>query len=418
MIPNVKRLALVSLVFVFLATRLACVWFADHPKEYEHRGSIIGDVTLYQYWGERVVDHSLVPYRDVRIEYPPGSLPFIVGPALVPRSAYRPTFIAIMLLVDAAGLIGLFRLVGRSGSMLGPWLWVLLLPLLGPVAYLRFDLVPAVATIWALERVSRRRWTGAGAWLGFGIVAKLYPAVLLPPLAFSPRRKPIARGVAIVLIVALIPFAAWATALTRSVLRYHLDRGIEIESVWGALMLLWSKVGLGVRMDFSFESLNVVSSVSSELKIVAAVAILAGLAGATWAAARVAPALRDDALPDVMFATLAIVVSLATVLSPQYILWLVAPGAAAVCSPRSVVRGPVLLLAPVAVLTQAIYPFLFVRLASVDGVALATLVSRDLLLVALASWALVALARSGRSDERRHESLPPPLRSSDVSSRP
>jgi hypothetical protein len=391
----VKRQAFVWLLAIFVATRIAGAVLADHPKLYEHGGSIVGDVILYQYWGERIADHGLVPYRDVRIEYPPGSLPFVAGPALAPGSAYRAVFIAIMLLVDAFGLVGLLRLARARGSLLGPWLWVALVPMLGPVAYLRLDLVPAVATIWALERGSKRAWDAAGAWLGFGAVAKLYPVVLLPPLlAFSRLRKPLVRGAILVAVVTLVPFGAWGTAMVNSVLRYHLEREIEIESVWGAALLLASKLGLAVRMDFSSESLNVVSSLTSELKAAAAVLIVAGLATATWLGGRAARSHVEERLADLAFATLAIVVALATVLSPQYVLWLAAIGAAATCSPRSTVRGPVLLLLPVALLTQVLYPFLFVRLAAVDSLALTTLVARDLLLLALAMWALVAIGRS------------------------
>jgi hypothetical protein len=396
----VSRRALVLLAVAFLATRVAGAWLADHPGSYERGGgSIIGDVTLYQLWGEKIADHGAVPYRDVGIEYPPGALPFIVGPALVGTFSYRTAYVALMLLVDAAGLIGLLLIARRWGSLLGPWLWVGLLPLIGPVTYLRLDLIPAVATIWAVERMSKGSWRGAGAWLGFGTLAKLYPAVLLPPmLVFSPRPKRVAAGALVVAILALIPFAGWGRSLARSVLRYHLERGIEIESLWGAVLLLASKLGLAVRMEFSFESLNVVSSLAPLLKLLAAILLLAGAGTATWMAARAAASRRGERLADIMFATLAIVVALATVLSPQYILWLAAAGAAAACSPTSWVRMPVLLLAPIALLTQAIFPFLFVRLAAAEPLALTTLVIRDLLLLALGAWAFAAVGLRSRSE--------------------
>jgi hypothetical protein len=394
-----NRRALVLLLAAFLATRGAAAWLADHPAAYQGGGSIIGDVTLYQYWGEQIADHGAAPYRDVSIEYPPGALPFIVGPALVGPFSYRTVYIALMLLVDAAGMIGLLLIARRWGSLLGPGLWVGLIPLIGPVTYLRLDLVPAVATIWAVERISKASWRGAGAWLGFGAVAKLYPLVLLPPIfVFSSRRKRLAGGALVAVILALLPFAGWGRSLARSVVRYHLERGIEIESLWGAVLLLASKLGLAIRMDFSFESLNVISSLSPSLKLVAGILLLAGVGAATWVAARAAASRQDERLAEIMFATLAIVVALATVLSPQYILWLAAAGAAAACSPTSSVRMPVLLLAPIALLTQAIFPFLFVRLASAEPLALTTLVIRNLLLLVVAAWALVAVASRDRSE--------------------
>jgi hypothetical protein len=298
-------------------------------------------------------------------------------------------------------MIGLLLIARRWGSLLGPGLWVGLIPLIGPVTYLRLDLVPAVATIWAVERMSKGSWRGAGAWLGFGAVAKLYPLVLLPPiLVFSSHRKRLAGGALVVAILALLPFAGWGRSLARSVVRYHLERGIEIESLWGAVLLLASKLGLAIRMDFSFESLNVISSLTPSLKLVAAILLLAGVGAATWVAARAAASRQDERLAEIMFATLAVVVALATVLSPQYILWLAATGAAATCSSISSVRMPALLLAPIALLTQAIFPFLFVRLASAEPLALTTLVIRNLLLLVLAAWTLVAVASRDRSEWR------------------
>jgi hypothetical protein len=395
---------LVALLVVFTATRLATGALADHPGRYEHGGSIVGDVTLYQYWGEQIVEHNRVPYRDVAIEYPPGSLPFIAVPAFASGSLYRTLFVVTMVLVDAAGLVGLVLLARRRGSMLGPWLWVVLVPLLGPVAYLRLDLVPAVATIWMLERVAATRWRQAGVWLGIGVAAKLYPLVLLPPLlAFRRWRRPLAAGAGIALLVALLPFAAWASALERSVVRYHLEREIEIESLWGGGLLVGAKAGHGIRLVFGSESLNVVSPASSELKLISVAAVVAALAVMTWAASRLAVAGLEARLPDLLFATLASVLAVATVLSPQYVLWLVALGAAAVCSTSCIVRLPVLLLAPVAALTQTLYPFLFLRLARVDDVALAVLVARDLLLVVLAVLAALAVTRAARTGARRHE---------------
>ena len=41
-------------------------FFANHP---------VKDTPLYQRYGEQIVDGE-VPYRDIRLEYPPASLPF------------------------------------------------------------------------------------------------------------------------------------------------------------------------------------------------------------------------------------------------------------------------------------------------------------------------------------------------------
>ena len=43
-------------------------------------GDVLGDIPLYQTYGEAVLDRR-VPYRDFFVEYPPGALPALVAPA-------------------------------------------------------------------------------------------------------------------------------------------------------------------------------------------------------------------------------------------------------------------------------------------------------------------------------------------------
>ena len=48
------------------------------------------DVPLYQSFGDRMTDGE-VPYRDFRVEYPPGALPAFLIPSLVSRATARPS---------------------------------------------------------------------------------------------------------------------------------------------------------------------------------------------------------------------------------------------------------------------------------------------------------------------------------------
>jgi hypothetical protein len=391
------RRAVLALVATFTITRLAGAWLADHPETYRGGVSPVGDPTLYRFWATEILEDGARPYTDVRIEYPPGSLPFILAPELAPAVSYRTGLIALMVALDVLGLVGVLRIVRRRGSMLGPWLWTVLIPLLGPIAYLRLDLVPAVATIWALERASARGWFGMGAWLGFGTVAKLYPVVLLPiGYLASTRRRLLIAGAAVPVVLASIPFVATPRGLLQSVLGYHLQRGIEIESLWGAILLTASRAGHPIAFLFDFESLNVVSSLSSTMEVAAGVLGISAVLGGTWMAARMSPEDRELRLGALAFATLTAVVAVATVLSPQYILWLIAMGAAAACDRESPVRGPVFLLAPICLLTQAIYPFLFDRLAAREALPIVLLGVRNLMLLVAGVSAFVLISRRSK----------------------
>jgi hypothetical protein len=259
---------MIALLVVFVLTRVTGAWLADHPLEYGR--NVTGDVELYEFWAEGILDGAS-PYADVGVQYPPGLLPFILAPETTgDLSSYRTSLIGLMLLMDALGLIGLVLIATRHGSSLGPWIWVVAIPLIGPLVYLRQDFVPAVATIWAIERISRGAWAGAGAWLGLGAAAKLFPFLLLP-ISFicSPERRRFIVGAVVVPALTLLPFVLSPRGLIRNVLEYHGARDVHIESTWGLLLLIASKLGLDVSMRFSAESFNVVSPASSSVKIAA-----------------------------------------------------------------------------------------------------------------------------------------------------
>jgi hypothetical protein len=313
----------------------------------------------------------------------------------VPGVPYRTALIGLMVAVDILGLIGVLRMARRRGSVMGPWLWTCLIPLLGPIAYLRLDLVPAVATVWAVERASAGGWFGSGGWLGFGALSKLYPMVLFP-IAYlaSSRRLRLMAGATLVVALGLLPFAATPRGLFQSVLGYHLERGIEVESLWGLILLTASRAGYPIQLQFDFASLNVISGMSATMEVAAGMLGLGAVLVGTWIAARMSPPDRERHLSALMFATLTAVVAVATVLSPQYILWLIALGAAAASAPDSPIRPMAWLLAPICLLTQAIYPFLFDRLAAREVLPIVVLGIRDLLLLAAGLGAFLLVRRA------------------------
>ena len=393
---------MIALLVVFVLTRATAAWLADHPLEYGR--DVTGDVELYEFWAEGIVDGGS-PYTDVPVQYPPGLLPFILAPETTgDLSSYRTSLIGLMLLIDALGLIGLVLIATRHGSSLGPWTWVVALPLIGPLVYLRLDLVPAVATIWAVERASRGAWAGAGVWLGLGAAAKLYPLLLLPiSFVCSPQRRRFVVGAIVVPALALLPFVLSPRGLIRNVLEYHAGRDVHIESTWGLLLLVASKLGLDVSMRFSAESFNVVGPASSSVQIAALVSAVLAVGMTAWFAARALPRGDVEGLADLMFATLAMSIAVSTVFSPQFILWMLAPGAAALSSSNTSIRMPVLLLVPIAALTQWLYPFAYGHLLAMDAGGLLLLATRNLLVIASAALAFVSLwrKRSRRAYEVR-----------------
>jgi hypothetical protein len=394
--PTGRRDAL-AVVVAWALTRIVLAWLADHPNVYGTPFTrVTGDVDLYRSWTASMIGEGLSPYRDVRIEYPPGSLPFLGAPWpwVTAGGAYRTGFIAVMLAVDAFGLAGVLLLYRRWGGRVGPWAWVGLVTLLGPVAYLRLDLVPAVATIWALERASARARLTAGAWMGFGVLAKLYPALLLPVMGLRSRAPGrLVAGAALVTLAGLAPFIGSLDDLSESVLGYHSERGIQVESSWGLMLLVASRAGYPISVAYEFGAFHVSARIAPLLEW-ASVALSAAVLGAVvWWSMRGTASTGGTSAALGLFGTLALVLCTSPVLSPQFLLWIIALAAVAACGGRQRMGWALLALTAAAALTQLVYPFAYDRLLARDGGALALLAARNLALGATGVLALIAARR-------------------------
>ena len=394
---------LVWLLVVFVATRALLLWLATDTGVHHLVDSSLGDVTIYERWARVLLREDLAAYRGVGIEYPPGSLPFFTAPLLVSAAGgYRTGFAVLMALVDAAGLLALVRLGRQGGSLRGAWAWVVGVPLLGPLAYARFDLVPAVATVWAVAAASTRHWFASGAWLGLGAAAKVYPGLLVPIAAWraargrpwrQPPRTAVLAGAALVCVAAVLPFVGSLPSVAESVLGYHAGRGLQIESVPSNLLLLGARLGWvdGLFGGFDHGAYHLSGTLTGPFALASGVAAIVSLVGVTVLLGR-ASILQDGGPGDGDWVTMAegmLAVLLATmvtgkVLSPQFVLWPLALGAACLASTRTRLTWPAWALLPAVALTQLVFPWLYdqVQIGRWDG--LMVLTTRNVLLVSCA----------------------------------
>src|SRR6266536_6016439 len=74
------RRVIPAFVWLWVVTRLLLLVISLNPRLYS--SGVYGDVRAYGAKVERMFQGEL-PYRDVAIEYPPGSVPFTLVPALV-----------------------------------------------------------------------------------------------------------------------------------------------------------------------------------------------------------------------------------------------------------------------------------------------------------------------------------------------
>jgi hypothetical protein len=388
------------LVGLWLVTRAVLLVVSLNPRLYS--AALFGDVRFYGAKVERMFQGEL-PYRDVATEYPPGSVPFTILPALVTGTGagYRLAFACEMLAVDAVGLWAATRL-GRlvdPGRRRIPLAYVLAMVAVGPLLVLRFDLVPAVCVLLAAAMAARGRFGWAAAALGYGTAAKIFPGVLAPLLvlgmvpALGWRRSlvrtvpPFLAGFGLTVAPALV-LSARGTA--DSVL-YHVQRGVQIESLWANLIGVAHLFGLPAHTVYGFGAYDLDSSVSGLAKALSGVATLATLAAAAWLVWRRARASGGLGPADwagaFTLGTFAFVLP-TRVLSPQYLVWLCAPmaGLALVLAGRRALWT----LVAAALVSQVVFPFRYTQLRRLYPFDVGLLTLRNLLL--LAACALVVQA--------------------------
>jgi hypothetical protein len=352
--------AFIGLVGAALALLVVALALTTRPAE-----SIAGsDVTVYATYGTKMVDGAL-PYRDFAMEYPPGAAVMFVLPATAtvaggstdgvswtPLNAagrrYYRGFESLVVLLMAAIVVltalTLRAMARPTRTVLLSLAVVALSPLLiGEVLPERFDVWPAALTAAALAASVRERYRVGGTVLGLGAAAKIYPALLLPVLVIVALRR---RGVREAVFVAgaavgamaavFVPFLIASFSGTWRSLRIQFTGGLQIESLASSVLVIASHVadklsapglpessdfttrGAGgglIRIDLIGPGVGLTTTVMNVLLPVALCLVWVRLVRS-----------RGDPREDLLryaAATLATALVLGTVLSPQYIVWLI-----------------------------------------------------------------------------------------------
>ncbi|HTK46003.1 MAG TPA: hypothetical protein VL749_11705 [Patescibacteria group bacterium] len=374
-----------------------------------------GDVGLYLQDARAIVTGE-VPYRDVPLEYPPLALvpmlaPYLAGLPFGEVTLDRYTWLfatweAVLVLALGFVLLGIARAAGVVGGGRDPaWsvAWRLPLLVLGAALAItwRFDLFAALLLAGAVWATLANRPTVAGVLLGLGVLAKLFPIVAGPALAvawLAPRddRRLVRFGIAagLTVLLGLLPFIAMAGVGALSFLGYQVQRGLEIESIGGGIVLLDGLLrGQPVETASPFKAVEVFGPLSRAWLGLLPAMTLAGfgaLAIVAWRRVRfdLSALGRVHGETVTTLAGAAVLVLLLTnkVFSIQYVVWLI-PFAA-------LLRGWKFWLAAAALaLTMPIHPFLFLGLVAQEALPILVLNLRNALLVALTAWLVIDVAR-------------------------
>jgi hypothetical protein len=356
----------------------------------------ITDTGLYEVYGDSVA-HGQVPYRDFKLEYPPGALPAFVLPSLGHegnRDAYDRWFDRLMALCGCLCVVGAaiaLRALGASPPRTAAALGLIALsPLLtGSVVLSRFDFWPASLAVLALAALLHERLTLGALALGAAIAAKLWPVVIAPLViahVWRTRGPRAAVNWALELLIVdaaiFLPFAALSPDGMRASFHAQIARPLQLESLGGSVLVALHHVfGTNLHVVTTFGSQNLAGTGAHAAEIATTAAGALALV-AVWILYARRPA-DGERLVAHAAAAVGAVLAFGKVFSPQFVIWLV-PLVPVVRGRRGVAAGG--LLAGALVLTQLWFPHHYWALA--DNFAQREswlLLARDLALVALAA---------------------------------
>ncbi|MEU9153121.1 glycosyltransferase family 87 protein [Streptomyces sp. NPDC048417] len=382
-----ERRALALLLVVWGATRLVLLLFV--LKVFVFPGAdVTTDVSvIYQGWYE-VLRHGTFPLDDVTWQYPPAAALAILAPGMLPFLSYPTAFFVLAFLADLVVLSLLLYTGRRPGRTLrGAWIWVLGVPLLGPTVYSRYDLmVTAVAVAALLAGARHPRLMGALA--GFGVMVKVWPALLL--VGAVKRRAWTSAAVTAGVVGALF---AVAMPGAFAFLTFQRDRGTEVESLGALVLHIARHYGWQGEVLLNYGSIEFLGP---QVRTVSAAALVLTACAFGWlllwrlCAAR----FRSHTLADAAFTAVLMFTVTSRVISPQYMVWLVGLAAVCLCFRASRMTLPAVLLLLAAFVTVLEFPVGFSHVVVSDWYGITLLLLRNGLLVAATVSAARQLWRS------------------------
>jgi hypothetical protein len=298
------------------------------------------------------------------------------------------------LIVDAAILGSLVvHHSGRPGRpRSGLWLWSVAALVVGPIMYVRFDIVPAFFAVAFVIAASRPALAGSSAALGF--VVKVWPVFLMIALPRSHWRRG-AMSFAVTTALVLLALAAKFDGIW-SFLGNQRSRGLQVESTGALPYELFALIRGPLRTGLEYGSYQVLMP-GAEI-VGTAVFVVGLMMTALIAWWRFSGRLDSTPVGDVALTLVLVTVATSRVYSPQYNVWIVAVTAAALLSPRSRMKRVAAILVAASILTQVIYPWFPFDLTDGNPPVVAVQALRIVAIVTATAMALREILVSGTAD--------------------
>ncbi|WP_374114678.1 glycosyltransferase 87 family protein [Streptomyces cellostaticus] len=376
-----------ALPWTWCATRLALLLLVFRVVSLPGADVTTDVSVIYRSWSE-VLRQGTFPLHDVTWQYPPAAALAVLSPALLPFLGYAPAFFVLSCLADLV-VFGLLAYAGRrpERSSRGAWIWVAGLPLLGPTAYARYDLMVTAVAVAALLAGTRHP-RAMGALAAFGALLKVWPALLL--VGATRLRAWLSAAVTAGGIAAL--FAVTMPGAF-AFLAFQRDRGTEVESLGGLVLHLARRFGWPGEVVLNYGSAEFLGPY---VGVVGKVAVALSAGAFCWLLLWRLRATRFEphTLADAAFTAVLLFTVTSRVISPQYLVWLIGLAAVGGCFRGSRTGGPAVLVVAAAFVTLLEFPVGFVHVIVSDTYGVALLLLRNALLVAAALIAARALWRT------------------------
>lgn len=386
-----------------------------------------GDV-LY-YWKRLNLMWSGVPLSQTLVEYPTPVVWFLSIPYWLSggsRPAFVVVFIAGMLVLDVLFAVVLWR-AGGTRRTFAVLFWIVFTFVMGPITYMRFDLVPAVLGGLAVLSLLATRDTVAGALVGLGAAFKLWPALLWPGTV-GDRRGRIRATLGFLVVgvgLAVVSLAAGGWSRLVSPISWQSARGLQVESIWATPLMLargFSPTSYTVALS-QWQAFEIAGSGTSAALTASSVASVLGYLAIVvtyvlWLR-RPVRTVVEAGLIMVLVVTIIIVTN--KTFSPQYMMWLGGPLAALLVAAGRGPEGPgapswrdlrVLTFGVLGItlVTQLVYPILYSPLVHGGPLLLLVtivLVVRNVALVVFLVWLALLVWRMLRGGRTVDAGSPP-----------
>ena len=293
--------------------------------------------TLYFRYAEAMVDGQM-PYSDFAAEYPPFAMLLLLIPRLFSFSSftYQIAFgleVYVFLLI---GLVCVHRIAGTYTDNPKRFsdLYIILCVCLLDFILDRYDIFPMIMCLAALYFVRIGKIDHAWVMIALGTVTKLYPALMAPVLliylCMNGRKREALRGVVICLIIGclcMLPFLIADPDTMLMFLTYHMDRGMQTESLVSSFLMLFGYLGLiDVGYVFNYGSDNIYGAVPDAIAGVM-LYLMAIMLIATYALYWHKVRDRDSdyylRFTAACFAVVMVFMLVNKVLSSQYLVWII-----------------------------------------------------------------------------------------------